>query len=155
MSNSKNTLLVVILVAVALLLALGIVCVVYVSSTLKEIGKGFGGVSQLVETQRLVNPVRSALKRYLSDHQKFPDDLEALKEYLEPETLSSVKEKFQYLPPQKDAPDDTAILRSHDMPFFENSYHLIEIHKDLSVWLITKQKVPEGEQLPKSPRPPM
>jgi hypothetical protein len=146
MSSSQNTLLIVILVVTALVLALCIVCVITVPSALREWAEGFGG-SQMMETQGSVKPLQTALKRYISDHQEFPGNLDALKEYVDPKTLSAIKENFQYLPPKKDAPDDTVIAFSRDIPSFGNSSLRIEIHKDLSAWIVTKQKIP-GEGTP-------
>ncbi|MCL6623489.1 MAG: hypothetical protein K6T17_02585 [Fimbriimonadales bacterium] len=150
MSSSKNTFLIVILVVVALVLALCIVCVLTVPSALRQWAEG-GGVSQLVETQMLGTSIQSALKKYLSAHHAFPENLDALKDYMDAETLSNIKEKFQYLPPQKEAPGDTVIVHSHDIPSFEDSYFRVEIHKDLSLWLITKQKLAGDGKPPRNP----
>lgn len=151
MRASTNTILLVVLVVVAILLASGIACVVYVSQAFREFEEGFGGVTKMVELQRLVKPLRSALKTYVSEHKEFPKDLGALEKHIDPETLSSIKQNFQYTPTKEESQDSTVIAQSHDVPSFEDSYFRIEVHKDLSVWFITRQKVPEDEKELRAP----
>ncbi len=127
-----------IVIGVVLLILLtcggGMFCLVS-SKAFKEITSQ---VSDLAKSEIPVREFQSAAKAYVELHKDWPAKLEDFN--LSTESLSVLKEKFDYHRPKPSDPDDFAVLTTKSEGKQSELFNSkIEVDKDFTSWVITKQ----------------
>ena len=139
--------LIIVLVIIGLVVAGGIAFMVIVSNFLKsaEGHKLFSGISKTVQIESVLPHIEKAFETYEAQKGDFPNSLDELTAYGATEKdLATIKQSLKYTKPAKNAPDDTVIMDSGKIDFFQGGEMRIQVTKNLKAWQV--QRTPLGHK---------